>query len=275
LESLCLPASVEAIGLEAFPGGAGLQVEIEPGNPNFHMEGDFLIATQENCIVTCFGSRSAVTIPAHVKAIGQAAFYAHEFVERVDFEDSGDGCKLEVIRDGAFMFCDDLESMDLPSSVVALGESCFQGCGSLRTFTFAGDSKLERIYDWAFKDCWSLESFIVPSSVRFIGKGCFRACDSIRNFELGFPSHVKELLDLPREWPGLKDIPDSVEVLGFAQGYENRCEYTLSFGNESKLRKIYTLKSRHAGRAFLRVSSRSLKIFRSDLEFSAPIQLTA
>jgi hypothetical protein len=75
-------------------------------------------------------------------------------------------------------------------------------------------------------------------------------------------------MDLPPEWRGLNDIPDSVELLRFYQGDKKPCEYALSFGNESKLVKIFAVKEHHSGHAFLRVSNRALKIFRSGLEFA-------
>jgi hypothetical protein len=239
-------------------------IEIESGNPNFHVKDGFLIATKENCIVHYFGSLDVVTIPANVKAIGESAFHSCGSVERFDFEDSGDGCELELIGEDAFVFCESLESINVPPSVIELGPSCFDTCRSLRTVTFAGDCKLELIRQSAFLSCSSIESFVVPSSVRFIGQDCFHGCDALRNFVLASPSHLEVLLDLPPDWRGFQDIPDSVEILGFSQGYEKPREYTLNFGNESKLRRIVAFKHECVGHAFLRVSSGSVKTFRSD-----------
>jgi hypothetical protein len=86
------------------------------------------------------------------------------------------------------------------------------------------------------------------------------------------PCRLRELLDLPPCWGDFREIPDSVEVLGFTGYLGDSYGYTLDFGRESRLVRVTAAKdprlfAKGNHGPFLRVTSRSLKIFRSDLEF--------
>jgi hypothetical protein len=66
-------------------------------------------------------------------------------------------------------------------------------------------------------------------------------------------------------------IPDSVEVLSFWPHPEIRPHRALTFGSDSRLRHF---SSRQIGgllpsRSFMQVTSRSLKIFRTNMEFKS------
>jgi hypothetical protein len=272
LKSFHIPSSVEIIETMAFCGPVTRSVTVDPENPHFHVRGNLLIATNERSIIYCFESNPVVTIPADIQTLEPMSFSFARSIRAVEFEHSGAESQLEFVQEGAFQNCISLESINLPSSVAFLGSQCFLGCHKLATVTFPTDSKLERIEDCAFWGCSSLKSLVVPSSLQFLGDCCFAGCDELLDFRFAWPSHLKELWDLPPRWSGLKDIPDSVEILEFLQCAKFRCEYTLNFGKESKLRKIKAHRGWSTGRAFLGVSSGCLKAIRSDLEF--PVVVT-
>jgi hypothetical protein len=71
-----------------------------------------------------------------------------------------------------------LISMDIPSSVEVICESCFRKCGSLQRVTFSGDSKLARLDKDAFRES-GLTSMGLPGSIELIGDGCFEGCASL------------------------------------------------------------------------------------------------
>ena len=73
---------------------------------------------------------SNISIPANVEIIEELAFYKSN-IREITFETS----KLTHIGDGAFLECDELVRIDIPSSVTNIGGSVFRGC-----------TKLQRIY---------------------------------------------------------------------------------------------------------------------------------
>jgi hypothetical protein len=74
-----------------------------------------------------------------------------------------------MIEKNAFYDCRSLKSICIPSSVEEVGKSCFAYCWSLRTVTFARESKLRLIEKEAFDECPSLKSVPVPASVEVVG----------------------------------------------------------------------------------------------------------
>jgi hypothetical protein len=177
----------------------------------------------------------------------------------------------------AFEFCEELVSIQIPSSVEILMENCFHDCYQLIEVIFSSESKLKVIECGAFDGCSSLDNFSVPGSVEVIGARCFAGCSALSDWGLPSPCRIRELLSLPPIWLGRQAIPDSVEILGFCVShYNNNYEgYSLDFGRESRLREIREYSSNGnpdespivPDRSFLQVSSRSLKEFRANLEF--------
>ncbi len=85
--------------------------------------------------------------------------------------------KVTSIGRGAFSDNYDLESVDIPESVVSIGAFAFKVCVSLEEIKMT--DKLESIGDTAFKDCRSLKSFVVPKGVKDIGDAVFNGCTSL------------------------------------------------------------------------------------------------
>jgi hypothetical protein len=75
------------------------------------------------------------------------------------------------------------------------------------------------------------------------------------------------LFDLPPNWTGLHAIPDSVESVSFEPQSPVRSVRVLTFGTESRLESVRFSGRLCIPRYFLHVSSRSLQMFRSKLEF--------
>jgi uncharacterized protein YuzB (UPF0349 family) len=201
----------------------------------------------------------SICIPSLVTVLKPICFSSCYSLQRVSFCSNS---QLKRISERAFEYCQ-FESIIIPSSVEILEFTCFKHCEKLVTVTFPGDSKLVRIENRAFEKCSSLRSICLPSSVEYVGSYCFCECRSLVDFSFSTPCRIRELLDLPPEWRGLKDIPDSVEILRFSNACRSTSQYALNFGNESRLTTVRTW----LVRSFLRFSSRRLKFFRSELEF--------
>ena len=80
---------------------------------------------------------------------------------------------LERVGNGAFVgTC--VESLNIPDSVVELGDQCFSQCHTLGRVTFGPSSKLELIGATTFQQV-SAESWDIPDSVVEVGEKCLSA----------------------------------------------------------------------------------------------------
>jgi hypothetical protein len=208
---------------------------------------------------------ASICVPSLVSRIGKGCFMVCRSLHTVSF---CSGSRLTRLGDSAFAACL-LESIALPSSVEILGRGCFQACDKLATITFSPDSKLRRIEQAAFAGCSSLQGICLPSSVEYVGWFCFAGCQHMSSLNFSAPCHMRELMDLPPDWRRLVDLPDAIEILGLWSKYLDyarqgrRSQYAVDFGRESKLVRIST----RLKRSYLRVSGRSMKVFRARLEF--------
>lgn len=114
------------------------------------------------------------------------------------------------IVDGAFVSCRELASIEIPSSVVKIGDSAFDGCPlasveipnsvlsmGKRAFAFSNlstiniPSSITSLSDGIFLGCSKLESISIPNSVTSIGVSAFDGCESL--LEVTIPSSITSL----------------------------------------------------------------------------------
>jgi hypothetical protein len=109
----------------------------------------------------------------------------------------------------------------------------------------------------------------LPSTLEVVEGDCFLACVSLDSLTFGSPSHLRELLSLPSGLRGSLAIPDSVEILGFDEKFDQRPAPVLTFGRESRLSGVQVSNPSAGRRAFFQVSSRSLRVLRQNCEFDS------
>ena len=85
----------------------------------------------------------------------------------------------KVIANTAFMDCYSLTSIDIPNSVISIGEDAFHSCYSLTSIIIP--NSVTSIGEDAFSGCDSLTNIVIPNSVTSIGEGAFCGCDSLTN----------------------------------------------------------------------------------------------
>ena len=74
------------------------------------------------------------------------------------------------VRSSAFSDCDELTSVELPASVISIGDYAFQYCYKLASIKMPG---VQTIGHWAFSNCTALASVDLPEGLRSIGNFCF------------------------------------------------------------------------------------------------------
>ena len=90
--------------------------------------------------------------------------------------------RCKIINSKAFSFCELLESVEIPKSVISIGAWAFLGCKSLKRVEIPND--VEAIEKSAFNGCSALKEVIIPSGVTKIGDYAFEGCIALRDIEL-------------------------------------------------------------------------------------------
>jgi len=89
---------------------------------------------------------------------------------------------LKIIGKHSFRNCKSLQRIIIPSSVLEIGRSAFEGCVQLRELVFhEGIKKIEKS---AFSQCSSLESISLPSTLNEIGDYSFLFCSRLREIHI-------------------------------------------------------------------------------------------
>lgn len=85
-----------------------------------------------------------------------------------------DGLPVRKINEGAFIACQKLRSVRVPSTVREIGARAFAECWGLTNVTF--ESGVATVGASAFSNCVSLASITFPKSLSCLGAGCFQGC---------------------------------------------------------------------------------------------------
>ena len=140
---------------------------------------------------TCFVSGEEcmdehIVIPAYspsgekVTQIKAYAFAGNRNVKSIQIPET-----VMAIGEGAFQSCENLESVNLPSKLTMIKSYTFYKCKSLKEITIP--KNVYYIGVEAFADCVACESIVIPASVTEIGKFAFRSfsrCSGTVTFEI-------------------------------------------------------------------------------------------
>ena len=81
-----------------------------------------------------------------------------------------------------------MTSIAIPESITEIGEGTFDGCSSLKDFTFP--SQVTKISDYLFSNC-GFTSFDIPDTITEIAAGAFACCNKLTDIHI--PESVKEI----------------------------------------------------------------------------------
>ena len=100
----------------------------------------------------------------------------------------------------AFQGCQSLETIDLPESVVEIGDQAFSGCSSLKAIKLPFRITKIEGGDWheggVFGNCKSLATISIPENVKEIGAWAFMNCSSLHT--VSFSPAIQNI----RVWDG-------------------------------------------------------------------------
>ena len=88
--------------------------------------------------------------------------------------------------------CVKLKTIDIPASVMEIGDRAFENCRSLDSVSFHGD-QLRRIGNWAFYNAHALQHLEIPEGVEVVGDGAFYGCSYLT--DVHFPASVRSIGD--------------------------------------------------------------------------------
>ncbi len=132
---------------------------------------------------------SVLIIPARTAKIPAYAFQYRTDFKAVRFETP---CTLHEIGQNAFAWCENLEEIDLPASLVDMKRLAFGYCFKLRRVSVP--SRMKHIGSNAFSFCKSLQEIELPASITELESYAFSECVSLKRAVL--PGNGKLLGEL-------------------------------------------------------------------------------
>ena len=174
-------------------------------NPDSSYAGSYPAIDSEHAV-------GEIAVPAYVNGyrvteIGFQAFLRCDRITKVNIP-SG----VKKIGYAAFYICSGLQSIDLPNTVTEVDISAFEGCGNVRRLNLG--TGLKKIGTAAFR-MLSISDLVLPDSLEEIGTGVFQYCRNLTTIK--FPAGMTEIPQQIFEYcSGLKhvNIPNGIKTIG-------------------------------------------------------------
>lgn len=195
LDKVVLSSSVKRIENSAFSTAKMKSIELNEGLTSIGFQA-FLMAD----------NLEEVKIPASVTELAVQAFYRLKNLKKVTIADNSQltslngnvfannanmtefvfegTCKVQTIKQDAFMGCSQLASFEVPASVTSIEAGAFKGLTSLKTITFADNAAITEIGSNAFQQCVALQEITIPNSVKTIKYEAFNSCQSLKTVHI-------------------------------------------------------------------------------------------
>ena len=131
-------------------------------------------------------SDSILVIGSGVRIIPAYSYQDRKDITEVRFEGSS---SLVSIGAYAFLGCENLRKVTLPSSLRSLGEGVFRECLALKEIDLPDG--MEKLPPFLFYWCENLERIGMPSRLKVISRSCFGFCRRLEKIDI--PGTVKNI----------------------------------------------------------------------------------
>ena len=175
LKNLVISSNVNTIESGNFRSCLNLEnISVASDNCNYADENGVLYNNDKTELIKYPSGKidDVYEIADNVLKISPYAFSEASNLLYVELPDS-----LINIGDSAFLSCVGLETITIPSSIISIEANTFSGCKNLVSVTIP--DTVVKIGDSVFYDCTSLEQITIPSSVTEIGEHVFACCTSL------------------------------------------------------------------------------------------------
>ena len=129
-----------------------VEIRVSSENPKYKVENGFLIEEKDGVKKLIYyptgRTDTYVNVPYGISSIGEWAFAGS-----------------------------DIQTINLPSSLMSIGNSAFETCYSLREVR--GVSSVSYIGMWAFAHCEALESIVLPATLKSVDSYAFEYCNKL------------------------------------------------------------------------------------------------
>ena len=177
--SVVIPSCVKQISVNPFMGcNKVTTIAVEEGNQDYHSDGNGLIETKTNKLISGFMSTS---IPSYVKTIGEAAFCNIDIQAFIIPEG------VTSIEYYAFGGCWELEEIEFPSTITNIEKNVLNQCHKLMKVT----SKIKEPFEVDFGKLPSDVTLYVPYGT----KALYEATEGWNKFQNIVEMEAEELHD--------------------------------------------------------------------------------
>lgn len=162
LTSVILPNSITSIGKQAFSGCTKLaNINIPNGVKSIGGSAFYYCLKLEN-----------ILIPEGVESIGDNAF-DNSGLQTIELPNS-----VVTIGEYSFNKCSSLQSAILPNKIKVTGKAMFSNCSNLRSITIP--DSVETISTFFACGCINIETITIPCNIKAIGDNAFAECSNLQ-----------------------------------------------------------------------------------------------
>ena len=211
LQNITIPASVTYLGETCFGGCQSLTtIQVADNNQQYSsIEGVLFDKNQKKLIACPAGKTGSYTVASTVTTFGVGAFEGSR-LSQVLF---ADGSQLATLGYRVFYDCDSLAEIQIPASVMSIGNYAFAYCDNLKTVQVPEDSQLSGVYKSAFYNCTKLSEMEIPAQVQEIDDYSFYGCSAFTAIPLDADSQLAAIGDYAFAYSGLTGFAAPSQLL--------------------------------------------------------------
>lgn len=151
----------------------------------------------------------SVTLPETIVEIQDGAFNGCSSLSQINIPNS-----LVSIGQKAFLGTN-ITELSFPSSISSIGYCAFQDCKSLKTVNFPANAKITEFPSLIFAYCTDLETVSFPDGLSVLGGDCFNGCVKLKNFEINDSlTEIGSNAFKDCELLNISEIPTNVKLIG-------------------------------------------------------------